>query len=219
MNALLSFLTGFVFITSQVGSNDSIGFKSSQKNNIGSRNLELLSHKFLPGSTFHKDTLILGGMVVFVEPVIEQTMTLNYIDIKIKKKIKGENNISLQLFSPKTGFQEKWTFLDLDHFKPLLKNPIKQVAESGWNRISLKDWNIQFPKHGFYAFISSSIDESMITNQENTFSIFDFYLYDGNVTGLTPGFVKSFPETINQIELMYSSSAVDSTIAIVVSTI
>lgn len=190
---------------------------NAQEITIGSRDLEIMPDNLLGCSILHNGEFAQGGTVVFVEPIKEK-MILNYIDVKLKKRVEDEREISVQFYTPKKKKIPLGVLLNFTYFEPVLTNPIKQFAESGWNRIHLKNLNVPFPKHGFYVIISSFTDEPILEfNDDNV--IFDFHIYKGHLSDLSNGALAYFVNSKFPPELIYMSIAVDSTNAIVVNAV
>jgi len=187
---------------------------TAQEITIGSRNLEIIPDRLHGCSILYKGELAQDGAVVFVEPIKEK-LTLNYIDVKLKKKVADKKQIIVQLFDPKKTYLEWGTLIEFSNFYPLLAEPIEQFANTGWNRINLKHLNIQIPERGFYIVISSLSDELILERNFDN-AIFLFHLYKGKVPGLSLGYVKSNFDAIFPSEVMYMDTTVNSTAAIVV---
>ncbi|MCY4160358.1 MAG: hypothetical protein OXE77_00660 [Flavobacteriaceae bacterium] len=103
---------------------------ASQQKTIGSRDLEIFSEdRLFECSILHNGDFAQGGTSVFVEPIKEDKM-LNYIDVKLEKKVEGKKEIIVQLYSPKQRDLPNMITLDFSWFYPVLEKPIKQFAES-----------------------------------------------------------------------------------------
>lgn len=89
---------------------------ASQQKTIGSRDLEIFSEdRLFECSILHNGDFAQGGTSVFVEPIKEDKM-LNYIDVKLEKKVEGKKEIIVQLYSPKQRDLPNMITLDFSWF-------------------------------------------------------------------------------------------------------